>query len=118
PELRATGADVLRAVLGRRPEARVALAGQLDVASLARLRSSGVDRLVVGRDTLVPRPAVDGRVPVDQHIVTVPADQREFDSAVVDADLTAMVTGPTGRPVEAAQWALALLAVTADPPEP
>src|SRR5690606_22035231 len=29
PELRATGADVLRAVLGRRPETHVALADQL-----------------------------------------------------------------------------------------
>lgn len=104
----ARGPDALSDVLGIRVDTRLAYRDRLDAPTLARLRESGTDRLVVAPDTLVP---VSQKLTPARPFSLV-SEGRTFLAAQTDPGLASLATRDA-PPALRAQRLLAGLAVVA-----
>jgi len=107
-DLIARGPDTLSTVLGLRVDTRLAYRDRLDSATLARLRESGTDRLIVAPDALVP---VSHKLTPAQPFSLV-SEGRTFLAAQTDPGLASLATRDA-PPALQAQRLLAGLAVAA-----
>ncbi len=107
-DLIARGPDTLSTVLGLRVDTRLAYRDRLDSATLARLRESGTDRLIVAPDALVP---VSHKLTPAQPFSLV-SEGRTFLAAQTDPGLASLATRDA-PPALQAQRLLAGLAVVA-----
>jgi len=107
-DLIARGPDTLSAVLGVRVDTRLAYRDRLDAPTLARLRESGTDRLVVSPGTLVPV----GQKFTPARPFSLTSEGRTFLAVQTDPGLTSLATR-AAPPALQAQRLLAGLSVVA-----
>jgi hypothetical protein len=89
---------------------RTSLVAPIDGNTLARLRESGVDRVVLEQSALTPPSSAQQFTPARP--ITLESDARRFTAVQVDRDLEALLDG-SGAPALRAQHLLAGLAVVA-----
>jgi len=107
-DLIARGPDTLSNVLGPRVDTRIAYRDRLDGPTLARLRESGADRLVVAPDTLAPM----SRKLTPAQPFSLVSEGRTFLAVETDPGLASLATR-RAPPALRAQRLLAGLAVVA-----
>lgn len=107
-DLIARGPDTLSSVLGVRVDTRLAYRDRLDAPTLARLRESGTDRLVVAPGTLVPV----GQKFTPARPFSLTSEGRTFLAVQTDPGLTSLATRDA-PPALQAQRLLAGLSVVA-----
>jgi hypothetical protein len=112
------GADALHRFFGARLDTRTALARPVDVATLARFRASGVDRVIVEGSALVPsRSRSTLAQPFALSSASAGTPGETVNAVASDSDLTRLLEGTEPAPIRTARLFAGLSLVAFEQPK-